>query len=75
MVESVRSPVLVLRGEKSPVLERDALVRTLARFTSCEVRSEEIPGAGHALLADNAEAVTRALARFFAPGAPAPAAS
>ena len=69
MVESVRSPVLVLRGEKSPVLERDGLARTLARFTGCEARSEEIPGAGHALLVDNAEAVTRALKRFFSPGA------
>jgi pimeloyl-ACP methyl ester carboxylesterase len=65
MVESVRVPVLVLHGEKSPVLDRDIVGRTLARFTGCAARSEEIPGAGHALLADNAQAVTLALARFF----------
>ena len=75
MVESVRSPLLLLRGEKSPVLDQDSVARTLRRFTGCGTSGEEIPGAGHALLADNAEAVTRALARFFFAGAPVPPSS
>jgi pimeloyl-ACP methyl ester carboxylesterase len=59
----VRTPVLVVRGEKDRIVPRpraEALVRTLAHG-----RLEEVPGAGHTLNFNSPEAVVKLIRRYL----------
>ncbi len=60
----IACPTLVLRARMSAVLSRD-VARRMAEEVLARGELSEIPGAGHALLLDNPEAVREALADFL----------
>jgi pimeloyl-ACP methyl ester carboxylesterase len=63
-LESITPPTLVLRGESSPVLDRDVAERMARELP--HGRFVEIPRAMHTLHEDNPEAVLAALKDFLA---------
>lgn len=72
-VDRVRVPTLLVRGEHSTLLTRDAAVRTVRRFA--DGRLVEITGGGHDLGVERPEAVTEAVLAFLDPAASARRAS
>lgn len=65
MVNGICSPVLLLRGETSPVVSRGAALALVGRFAHSGVELVEIAGAGHALMLDAPAAVALALRTFL----------
>jgi pimeloyl-ACP methyl ester carboxylesterase len=63
-VRSLTPPTLVLRGESSPILDRDVAERMARELP--HGRFVEIPRAVHTLHEDNPEAVLTALKDFLA---------
>jgi pimeloyl-ACP methyl ester carboxylesterase len=63
VVRSIPSPTLVLRGEHSPILDRDVAERMAKELP--RGRFVEIPRAVHTLHEDNPEAVLAALKEFL----------
>jgi len=64
VVRAITSPTLVLRGEHSPILDRDVAERMAKELP--RGRFVEIPNAVHTLHEDNPEAVLGALQEFLA---------
>ena len=64
VVRAITSPTLVLRGEHSPILDRDVAERMAKELP--RGRFVEIPNAVHTLHEDNPEAVLAALQEFLA---------
>jgi pimeloyl-ACP methyl ester carboxylesterase len=64
IVRSITPPTLVLRGESSPILDRDVAERMARELP--HGRFVEIPRAVHTLHEDNPEAVLAALKDFLA---------
>jgi pimeloyl-ACP methyl ester carboxylesterase len=64
VVRAIRPPTLVLRGEHSPILDRDVAERMAKELP--HGRFVEIPDAVHTLHEDNPEAVLAALKDFLA---------
>jgi len=64
VVRSITAPTLVLRGESSPILDRDVAERMGREFP--RGRFVEIPRAVHTLHEDNPDAVLSALKDFLA---------
>ena len=64
IVRSLTPPTLVLRGESSPILDRDVAERMARELP--HGRFVEIPRAVHTLHEDNPEAVLAALKDFLA---------
>jgi pimeloyl-ACP methyl ester carboxylesterase len=63
LLRGIRPPTLVLRGEESPVLDRDVAERMARELP--DGRLVEIPRARHTLHEDNPEAVLAALRAFL----------
>ena len=63
VVRAIRTPTLVLRGEHSPILDRDVAERMAKELP--DGRFVEIPDAVHTLHEDNPEAVLTALRTFL----------
>jgi len=59
LLERILAPTLIVRGERSPILQRDLAERMRARIARAEL--EEIPGTHHHLVLDAPEAFVRAL--------------
>jgi len=72
-VDRVRVPTLLVRGEHSTLLTRDAADRTVRRLA--DGRLVEITGGGHDLGVERPEAVTDAVRAFLDPAASARRAS
>jgi pimeloyl-ACP methyl ester carboxylesterase len=64
VVRSITPPTLVLRGESSPILDREVAERMARELP--HGRFVEIPRAVHTLHEDNPEAVLNALKDFLA---------
>src|SRR5215467_8399465 len=64
LLRTIAPPTLVLRGESSPILDRDVAERMAKEFS--KGRFVEIPRAVHTLHEDNPEAVLSALKDFLA---------
>ena len=64
VVRAITPPTLVLRGEHSPILDRDVAERMAKELP--HGRFVEIPDAVHTLHEDNPEAVLAALKDFLA---------
>jgi pimeloyl-ACP methyl ester carboxylesterase len=63
-VRAITAPTLVLRGESSPILDRDVAERMGREFP--KGRFVEIPRAVHTLHEDNPDAVLSVLKDFLA---------
>ena len=63
MLRAITPPTLVLRGEHSPILDRDVAERMAKELP--HGRFVEIPAAVHTLHEDNPEAVLAALREFL----------
>ena len=63
LLRSIRQPTLVLRGEESPILDRDVAERMAKELP--QGTFVEIPRAVHTLHEDNPDAVLAALKTFI----------
>jgi pimeloyl-ACP methyl ester carboxylesterase len=65
MMDRVRAPTLLLRGERSTVVSREMAADALGGLGASHKRLIEIPGSGHAILSENPLAVAQALNGFL----------
>jgi pimeloyl-ACP methyl ester carboxylesterase len=62
VVDTIKTPTLLMRGARSHILSAEAARRLAERIQRCEL--VEIPGAGHSVQGDNPQAFAQELDRF-----------